>query len=101
MRQTFYRLFDVTCAAAGLLVLMPVLAALAVLILWNDGPPVLFSQIEGRKKGQVVPDLEISNDAGQAAKAASSQQRATHELPESEPRCGDSSSTNYPSFSMC
>ena len=37
MRQTFYRLFDVTCAAAGLLVLTPVLAALAVLILWNDG----------------------------------------------------------------
>jgi lipopolysaccharide/colanic/teichoic acid biosynthesis glycosyltransferase len=50
LRQAFYRLFDVTCAAAGLLLLMPLLAALAVFILWNDGLPILFSQTRvGRK----------------------------------------------------
>jgi lipopolysaccharide/colanic/teichoic acid biosynthesis glycosyltransferase len=53
MRQTFYRLFDVTCAAAGLLVLTPVLAFLAVLILWNDGPPVLFSQMRVGRRGRL------------------------------------------------
>ena len=53
MRQTFYRLFDVTCAAVGLLVLTPVLAALAVLILWNDGRPVLFSQMRVGRRGKL------------------------------------------------
>jgi lipopolysaccharide/colanic/teichoic acid biosynthesis glycosyltransferase len=52
MREAFYRLFDVTCAAAGLVIMMPVLAALAVLILWNDGPPVLFSQWRVGRRGR-------------------------------------------------
>jgi lipopolysaccharide/colanic/teichoic acid biosynthesis glycosyltransferase len=42
--MTLHRILDVTCAAAGLVILMPVLFALAALILWHDGPPVLFSQ---------------------------------------------------------
>ena len=52
LRQAFYRLFDVTCAAAGLLLLMPLLAALAVVILWNDGPPILFSQTRVGRGGK-------------------------------------------------
>ena len=52
MRETPYRLFDVTCAAAGLVIMMPVLAALAALILWNDGPPVLFSQWRVGRRGR-------------------------------------------------
>ncbi len=53
MRQMFYRLFDVTSAAAGLLVVAPVLAALAVLILWKDGRPVLFSQMRVGRRGKL------------------------------------------------
>jgi lipopolysaccharide/colanic/teichoic acid biosynthesis glycosyltransferase len=52
LRQVFYRLFDVACAAAGLLLLMPLLAALAVVILWNDGPPILFSQTRVGRGGK-------------------------------------------------
>src|SRR4029077_17632653 len=52
LRQAFYRFFDVTCAAAGLLLLMPLLAALAVFILWNDGPPILFSQTRVGRRGK-------------------------------------------------
>ncbi len=52
LRQAFYRLFDVTCAAAGLLLLAPVLATLAVVILWDDGPPVFFGQTRVGRKGK-------------------------------------------------
>ena len=52
LRQAFYRLFDVTCAAAGLLLLMPLLVALAVFILWNDGLPILFSQTRVGRRGK-------------------------------------------------
>jgi lipopolysaccharide/colanic/teichoic acid biosynthesis glycosyltransferase len=38
------RTFDMMCAAAGLLLLAPVLAAMALVILLSDGRPVLFSQ---------------------------------------------------------
>jgi lipopolysaccharide/colanic/teichoic acid biosynthesis glycosyltransferase len=53
MRQAFYRLFDVICAATGLLMLSPVLAALAMLVLWNDGSPVFFSQWRVGRKGKL------------------------------------------------
>jgi lipopolysaccharide/colanic/teichoic acid biosynthesis glycosyltransferase len=52
VREILYRLFDVTCAAAGLMILMPVLFTLAALILWHDGPPVLFSQMRVGWKGK-------------------------------------------------
>src|SRR5579864_7057402 len=52
-RQALYRLFDVTCAAAGMVILMPVLFALALLILWDDGPPVFFSQMRVGTKGKL------------------------------------------------
>ncbi len=38
------RLFDVASAAAGLLLLAPVLGAIALLILWDSGRPVIFRQ---------------------------------------------------------
>jgi lipopolysaccharide/colanic/teichoic acid biosynthesis glycosyltransferase len=38
------RALDITMATAGLLVLMPVFASLALIILWREGSPVLFSQ---------------------------------------------------------
>ncbi len=44
LRTGIERLVEVACAAVGLLLLAPVLAVLALLILWNDGPPVFFSQ---------------------------------------------------------
>jgi lipopolysaccharide/colanic/teichoic acid biosynthesis glycosyltransferase len=43
--------FDVFCAAVGLLVLSPVLAAVALLILLRDGRPVLFSQMRVGQHG--------------------------------------------------
>jgi lipopolysaccharide/colanic/teichoic acid biosynthesis glycosyltransferase len=52
VRQAFYRLFDVTCAAAGLLVLMPVLGALSVAVLLGDGRPVFFSQTRVGRGGK-------------------------------------------------
>lgn len=38
------RALDITTAAAGLLVLIPVFASIALIILWREGSPVLFSQ---------------------------------------------------------
>jgi lipopolysaccharide/colanic/teichoic acid biosynthesis glycosyltransferase len=52
MRQAFYRFFDLTCAAAGLLILMPVLIALAVLVLWKDGSPIFFGQMRVGRRGK-------------------------------------------------
>src|SRR3974390_2683701 len=52
VRKTLYRLFDMTCAAAGLMILMPVFFALAALILWCDGSPVLFSQMRVGYRGK-------------------------------------------------
>jgi len=45
------RLLDAACAAAGILVLWPVFAAVALLILLLDGPPVLFSQARVGRHG--------------------------------------------------
>jgi lipopolysaccharide/colanic/teichoic acid biosynthesis glycosyltransferase len=52
MKQTFERLFDVLCAAAGLLLLLPLFAVLALLILWDDGRPVFFSQTRVGRQGK-------------------------------------------------
>ena len=52
VRQACYRLFDITCAAAGFLLLLPVLATLALVILCNDGPPVFFSQTRVGRRGK-------------------------------------------------
>lgn len=47
------RLVEVACAAVGLLLLAPVLAMLALLILWDDGRPVLFSQKRVGRRGKL------------------------------------------------
>lgn len=52
LRASFYRLFDMTCSSAALLVLLPVLLVIAVLILWYDGPPILFSQTRIGRRGR-------------------------------------------------
>jgi len=41
-----------TCAAAGMLFLMPVLVALTFVILWDDGPPVFFRQMRVGRRGK-------------------------------------------------
>ena len=46
------RTFDATVAAAGLIVLSPVLAALAAVILIEDGRPVLFRQERAGRDGE-------------------------------------------------
>src|SRR5215831_2733309 len=50
--MTFRRLFDAVCALPGLLLLSPVFLLIALLILWDDGAPVLFSQIRIGRKGR-------------------------------------------------
>jgi lipopolysaccharide/colanic/teichoic acid biosynthesis glycosyltransferase len=50
--EAMCRFFDAACAAAGLAVLAPVLLAVALLILWDDGPPVLFSQMRVGRRGK-------------------------------------------------
>jgi len=47
------RLVEVGCTAAGLLLLAPLLAVLALLVLWDDGPPVLFSQKRVGRRGKL------------------------------------------------
>src|SRR5579872_3223610 len=44
LQAAIERLFDVACAFSGLLLLLPVFAGIALLILWDDGRPVLFRQ---------------------------------------------------------
>lgn len=46
------RFFDVTCSALGLLFLMPVFVGIALVILFDDGPPVLFSQTRIGRNGK-------------------------------------------------
>lgn len=51
-RPALKRLFDATCAATGMLLLMPVFAGLALLIVWDDGLPILFSQTRVGRSGR-------------------------------------------------
>jgi lipopolysaccharide/colanic/teichoic acid biosynthesis glycosyltransferase len=53
MRQVLSKLFDVTCAAAALVILMPVLLAVALVVVWDDGPPVFFGQMRVGKGGKL------------------------------------------------
>jgi len=48
----FRRVFDAVCALSGLLLLSPVFILIALLILWDNGAPVLFSQIRIGRKGR-------------------------------------------------
>jgi lipopolysaccharide/colanic/teichoic acid biosynthesis glycosyltransferase len=50
--QAFERLFNATCAAAGLVFLVPVFAGIALVVILDDGPPVFFSQIRVGRKGK-------------------------------------------------
>jgi lipopolysaccharide/colanic/teichoic acid biosynthesis glycosyltransferase len=51
--QAFGRAFDVACSAAGLLLLLPVFAEVAVAIILDDGLPVLFSQTRVGRNGRL------------------------------------------------
>jgi lipopolysaccharide/colanic/teichoic acid biosynthesis glycosyltransferase len=51
-RQALQRLLDVMFAAAGLLVLSPLLVVLALLIILRDGRPVLFRQMRVGRYGR-------------------------------------------------
>jgi len=46
------RVFDAVCAACGLALIFPVLIGIAVVILLDDGPPVLFSQTRIGRNGE-------------------------------------------------
>jgi len=51
--QALARFFDVACSAVGLLFLIPVFAGVALVILLDDGPPVLFSQMRVGRNGKL------------------------------------------------
>src|ERR1044072_2374317 len=53
-KRALLRFFDVVFAAAGLLVLSPVLALLALLIVLHDGRPVFFGQMRMGRHGREV-----------------------------------------------
>ena len=53
IRQAAHRLVDLTWAAAGLVILIPVLCVLAALILWHDGRPVFYSQLRVGRRGKL------------------------------------------------
>jgi lipopolysaccharide/colanic/teichoic acid biosynthesis glycosyltransferase len=46
-------MFDLTCAATGLIILMPVLLIVTAVVLCEDGPPVFFSQMRVGKQGKL------------------------------------------------
>src|SRR6478672_10057002 len=52
LHQAFKRLLDVVFAATGLLVCMPIFAAVALLIICDDGPPVFFRQTRVGRNGR-------------------------------------------------
>lgn len=52
IRQIFCRSLDVMGAAAGLLIVSPALLALAALVLWCDGRPILFGQMRVGRYGR-------------------------------------------------
>jgi lipopolysaccharide/colanic/teichoic acid biosynthesis glycosyltransferase len=49
---TLWRVLELVCAAAGLLVLSPLFAAAALLIVLRDGRPALFSQVRVGRQGR-------------------------------------------------
>jgi len=53
LSRAFERFFNVACSAVGLLFLMPVFAGIALVIILDDGPPVLFSQTRVGKNGKL------------------------------------------------
>jgi len=80
LRTGIERLVEVTCTAAGLMLLAPVLAVLALLILWDDGPPVLFSQKRVGRKGKLFRIWKfrtMRSDAPGSAITASGDRRVT------------------------
>src|SRR5689334_11724275 len=52
-RAACERSADLACAFAGIVLLSPLLAAIALLVLWNDGHPVLFRQIRVGLNGRL------------------------------------------------
>jgi lipopolysaccharide/colanic/teichoic acid biosynthesis glycosyltransferase len=53
LSQALAKVFDVTCSAAGLLLLLPVFAAIAVAIILDDGLPVFFTQTRVGRNGKL------------------------------------------------
>jgi lipopolysaccharide/colanic/teichoic acid biosynthesis glycosyltransferase len=51
-RARVARLFDAVCAASGLVLILPLLALISLVVLVDDGPPVLFSQTRVGKDGK-------------------------------------------------
>jgi lipopolysaccharide/colanic/teichoic acid biosynthesis glycosyltransferase len=50
--RAFERLFNVVCAAAGLICLLPVFAGLTLAVILDDGPPAFFRQSRVGKNGR-------------------------------------------------
>jgi lipopolysaccharide/colanic/teichoic acid biosynthesis glycosyltransferase len=53
LSKAFARVFDVTCSAAGLLLLLPVFAEVAVAIILDDGLPICFRQTRVGRSGKL------------------------------------------------
>lgn len=52
LRRSFERIFNVMCAATGLIGLLPLFAGLALAVVLDDGPPVFFQQTRVGKNGR-------------------------------------------------
>src|SRR5215467_7154617 len=72
--QAWRRPFDFTCAAAGLLVLWPMLLGVSLLITLLDGTPVLFRQVRIGRGGRPFRILKFrtmrAGSTGRAITAA-------------------------------
>ena len=53
LSEGFERVFDVMCSAVGLFLLVPAFAGVALAIILDDGPPVLFSQTRVGRNGKL------------------------------------------------
>jgi lipopolysaccharide/colanic/teichoic acid biosynthesis glycosyltransferase len=52
MKAPYERFFELVCAAAGLLLLLPVLTVIAAVVLWDDGHPIFFRQTRVGRDGK-------------------------------------------------
>ena len=56
------RVVDVVVSAAGLVVLAPAMAVIALLFKLDRRGPALFIQLRAGRKGQAVPDPQVPHD---------------------------------------
>ena len=72
------RLFDLCCAAAGLVLLAPVLAAVALWVVWDSPGPALFRQQRVGRAGRLFHIVKFRTMHPRAERSARHPRRTDH-----------------------